>query len=294
MMSNVRTMHVQSPDTGTAAAFASSWNNLPDGSVYTADQIEEWFSPITNNEIADKTVLELGCGNGSLLSYLTRWRPQYLEGVDLGDSVLSCARNMNQTGFQSFRVTRADMIQFQSDGFDVVYSIGVLHHLKNPKWGFEAVLRNTRAGGRFHCWVYAREGNSLVINLVEPIRKIASRLPWWITKYALAAPLAVPFFLYAKSIAKSDSFSWLPLFEYSKWISKRGFDFFRHVAFDQLVTPQTTYLSKETIDTWLRDSGEIDDGSTYLICRNGNSWKFGGKKKGLTRSRRLQSTEVGL
>jgi len=189
------------------------------------------------------------------------------------------SRVWDQTGFQSFKITQADLVDFESDGFDLVYSIGVLHHLKEPFAGFKSVLKNTKPGGRFHCWVYAKEGNGIVINLVDPIRKMASKLPWWVTKYMVATPLAIPFYLYAKAISKSKTFKKLPLYEYACWISSREFGFFRHVAFDQLVTPQTTYISKETIERWLNGSEEIAENSTYLIFRNGNSWKFGGIKK---------------
>ena len=64
MSSSVRAIHVHSLDKETADAFATSWNNLPDGSVYTREQIEDWFSPIDKNDVEEKTVLELGCGNG--------------------------------------------------------------------------------------------------------------------------------------------------------------------------------------------------------------------------------------
>jgi SAM-dependent methyltransferase len=279
MSSNVRTIHVHSVDKKTADAFATSWNNLPQGSVYTPEQIEDWFFPIGKKDVEEKTVLELGCGNGSLLSHLPKWRPQYIEGVDLGDSISSCKKNMHQTGFQGFKITQADLVDFESDGYDLVYSIGVLHHLKDPRAGFKSVVRNTKPGGKFHCWVYAKEGNQVVINLVDPIRKMASKLPWWVTKFMVATPLAVPFYCYAKIISKSKIFEMLPLYKYSCWISRREFGFFRHVAFDQLVTPQTTYISKEIIEKWLHESDEIAENSTYIIFRNENSWKFGGIRK---------------
>jgi hypothetical protein len=53
--------------------------------------------------------------------------------------------------------------------------------------------------------------------------------------------------------------------------------FFRHVAFDQLVTPQTIYIEKTTIESWLKLNNRVNQKSTYIIFRNGNSWKFGGK-----------------
>ena len=221
MVSDIPTTLACPVDKSTADAFATSWNNLPDGSVYTVEQIEDWFAPISRKDVEEKTVLELGCGNGSLLTYIPKWRPHYIEGVDLGDSILSCKKNMYSTGFQSFKVTRADLIDFESDGFDLVYSIGVLHHLKEPFAGFESVVRNTKPGGRFHCWVYAREGNQAIIHLVEPIRKVASKLPWWVTKYLIATPLVIPFYIYAKIVSTSKKFRILPLHEYSCWISSR-------------------------------------------------------------------------
>ena len=266
-------------DQHTADAFADSWNNLPEGSVYTLDQFIDWMTPLTRVDIEGKSVLELGCGNGSLMMHMLRWNPAKLIGVDLGDSVRSARQNlMHFPG--SWEVLQADLVSFQSEGFDVAYCIGVLHHLQNPRAGFESLVHNTKSGGKFHAWVYAYEGNALVRYLVDPIRRVTSRLPWWITKWGIALPLAVPFFLYANLVERLPERlgKRLPLGIYSKWVSKRGFAFFHHVAFDQLVTPQTAYLKRSTIESWLRETPGVRQGSTYLVMRNGNSWKFGGTR----------------
>ncbi len=277
---------MNSPDQATAQAFASSWNNLPPGSVYTRAQFEDWMAPLTAADCTGRQVLELGCGNASLLVHCAQWRPARLVGVDLGASVETAHRN--SAAFPFVDIVQADLVEYAGNGFDVVYCIGVLHHLKDPVQGFTSVVRNTSPGGRFHCWVYAREGNGVVIALVEPIRKVASKLPWWVTKYLLATPLVVPYFLYAKTLRllhrwlgprAADWLSQAPLREYSLWIAERGFGFFRHVAFDQLVTPQTTYLSRTDVETWLAANPDVDPASTYVIMRNGNSWKFGGRRR---------------
>ena len=271
-----------SRDESTAKAFASSWNTLPPGSVYSPAQFEEWLLPLTSADICSREILELGCGNASLLVHLVDWCPRRVVGVDLGDSVLTAARNLETTGFEDHEVVRGDLVTFTSEGFDVVLCIGVLHHLVNPRLGFWSVLRNTKPGGRFHCWVYAREGNSVVLFLVEPLRRLTSRLPWWITKYLFATPLAVPFFIYSKLLAKVPGWVMvkrMPLYHYSRWIAQRSFAFFRHVAFDQLVTPRTVFIDRATIDRWLEEySDEIDPGSIYVHFRNGNSWKIGGTR----------------
>src|SRR5204863_5060610 len=109
--------------------------------------------------------------------------------------------------------------------------------------------------------------------LVDPLRRVASRLPWWVTKYAIATPLVVPYFLYAK-LTRGVRF--LPLYAYTRWIAPERFAFFRHVAFDQLVTPRTRYIERATVERWLAHP-DVDPSSTYVIHRNGNSWKFGGR-----------------
>lgn len=271
-----------SEDKKTAAAFATSWNNLPEGSIYTRDQFEDFLVPISRKDVEGKRVLELGCGSAGLMVHMADWNPAYLEGVDLGDSVIAATRNMQALSFKSWKVGLGDLTEYTSGGFDLTYCVGVIHHLKNPKKGFDALVRNAKPGGRFHGWVYAREGNTVIVWIVDPIRKCVSRLPWWFTKYFVATPLMVPFFFYAKTLASLPRWiilKKLPLYEYSLWISKREFAFFRHIAFDQLVTPQTAYIPHSTIEAWLANDTRIDQSSTYITNRNGNSWRFGGMIK---------------
>ncbi len=266
-------------DAKTAAAFASSWNNLPPGSVYTRAQFEDWLAPLTRADIEGRSVLELGCGNGSLLFHMAGWRPAHLEGIDLGDSVMSARRNLAAQDNPNWVVSQGDLTIYRGEPRDVVYSIGVLHHLKNPRVGFDSVVANTKAGGRFHGWVYAREGNGVIIGIVDPIRRIVSHLPWWFTKYLVATPLTVPYYFYALLLQRFRGIGWLrrlPLYDYSQWIAGREFSFYRHVAFDQLVTPQTAYIDRATVERWLRENPRVSPGTTYVIFRNGNSWKFGG------------------
>jgi SAM-dependent methyltransferase len=270
-----------SPDQSTADAFDGSWNHLPAGSVYSAAQFEEWLAPLTRDDVAGRRVLELGCGGGSLLVHMAGWAPRELLGVDLGASVATAESNLRHAGARGCRVVRHDLVSFRAaELFDLVYCIGVLHHLQDPRAGFDAVLANTAVGGRFHCWVYAWEGNGVVRWIVDPLRRIASKLPWWFTKYALATPLVVPYYLYARLLA---ALRWrvlqrLPLYAYSLWIAQRDFAFFRHVAFDQLVTPRTVYIRRATVEEWLNAAG-VEPGSAYIVFRNGNSWKFGGRRR---------------
>ncbi|HJS73120.1 MAG TPA: class I SAM-dependent methyltransferase [Vicinamibacteria bacterium] len=268
-------------DLETANAFAESWNRLPAGSAYTRAQFEEWMAPLDLESVRGKNVLELGFGNGSLLYHMARCGPALLSGVELGDTLETARRNVAEIPGTRIELHRGDLTRVELGTFDLVYCIGVLHHLKEPGAGFEAVLRHTRPGGRFHCWVYAREGNAIVRTFVDPVRRVSSRLPWWLTKYGLALPLAAPYFAYAKSVRRLAPAALrpvLPLYDYSLWIAEREFRFFHHVAFDQLVTPTTAYIPRSLVERWLSDP-RIEPGSSYVVFRNGNSWKFGGVKR---------------
>jgi SAM-dependent methyltransferase len=267
-------------DQSTADAFATSWNNVGSGSVYTVEQALDWFTPLSTSQFQNHNVLELGCGNASLLLHVMGWGVRKGYGVDLGSSVESARSNLDRAGINNCEIVQGDLVAYRGDPKDIVYCIGVLHHLKNPRAGFESVLENTKSGGQFHCWVYAHEGNAVVRWLVEPIRRVACHLPWWLTKYGIATPLAIPFYLYAKTLQALTGEGLakkLPLGQYALWIAKREFAFFRHVAFDQLVTPQTAYIKQSEIQAWLADS-RVMPSSRYVVMRNGNSWKFGGTK----------------
>jgi SAM-dependent methyltransferase len=268
-------------DQQTADAFAESWNHLPKGSVYTLDQAVDWFDPISSEDFRGKNILELGCGNASLLFHVMSWNPSHATGVDLGSSVLSAEKNLSMQPHTQWEVVKGDLTTYRAEQkADITYCIGVLHHLQEPEKGFTSLVENATSGGKFHAWVYAHEGNWVIRNILDPIRMVASKLPWWFTKHVVATLLVIPYFVYAKTLNLLPRWGFLkkfPLYEYSLWIAKREFAFFRHVAFDQLVTPQTAYIKKSDIEGWLSRRNDVEN--TYIIMRNGNSWKFGGKKK---------------
>jgi SAM-dependent methyltransferase len=268
-------------DQETADKFATSWNNVYDPSVYTKEQFLDWVSPWSEEDVRGKDVLELGCGSGALLFHMADFDPKSLTGVDLGDSIQAAEGLLGKRA----KIEKGDITQTQDllgrlGKQDCCYSIGVLHHLTNPEEGVETLKQMTKVGGSFHGWVYAHEGNAVVRYVVDPLRKLVNHLPWSVNKYGVALPLSVPFFLYGrlcKVLKKCFGENLpLPLFRYMLWISERDFNFHHHVAFDQLVTPMTHYITKERVESWLNDE-RVDPTSTYIVFRNGNGWKFGGK-----------------
>ena len=271
-----------SEDFETAKAFSNSLSHCFSASPYSIQQVIEWLEPVKLTDLANCTLCELGCGNGGLLQYVAHYTDKKAFGVDLGRSIKVARGNFEKMNIRNVDFVRDDLRSFSfahADRFDFVYSIGVLHHMKHPEEGFSAILRATRPGGRFHCWVYGHEGNLMVRRFVDPARRVVSHLPWWAVKYAMAFPLALPFYLTSQLIRVpwiGKAREVIPMYPYLKWISGYRFRFHHHVAFDQIVSRHTVYIKKETIEQWLR-SKRVKD--TYIISRNGNSWKFGGVKR---------------
>src|SRR5262249_53317379 len=78
--------------------------------------------------------------------------------------------------------------------FDLAMSIGVVHHVPDPKRAVANLVKATKPGGRTLIWVYGHEGNELLLTVLKPIRALTTRLPESATDlftYLLSIPLYV-------------------------------------------------------------------------------------------------------
>jgi SAM-dependent methyltransferase len=273
-------------DVATADGFAAYFRTLGQGSRYTERQFLDYFHPLDPELFRGRSVVELGFGHASWLYHWGRFGPARLSGCDLGDAVEAARSKLAHLPQGVLNLQRADLLSAELGEHDLAYCIGVLHHLQEPEAGFEALLRHVKPGGHFHCWVYSREGNALVIRVVDPLRKLGRGLPWWVTKWSSGLLIALPLFVYAKGLGwfarrggrSARLAARMPLAGYCLTHAERDFRFFQFLATDFLVARHTIYLDRATIESWLSRS-EVDPRSVYLFHRNTNSWQFGGRKR---------------
>jgi SAM-dependent methyltransferase len=158
-------------------------------------------------------------------------------------------------------------------GFDLVYSIGVLHHLENPAAGIESLACLVRPGGTLALWVYGHENNGLVRTLVEPLRGATTHMPVEIVR-VIAWPLAIVFHSVAKAVyatlAARHLDRRLPLNEYMTAVSRFSFRQNYGIVFDQLAAPHTHYVRKSELREWLTGLGLVD---VAITSRQRNSWR---------------------
>jgi SAM-dependent methyltransferase len=234
-----------------------------------------WIAPLEPPFFKGKLVLDAGCGMGRHMYCASKYGAKIV-GIDLSNAIFSARDNLRH---------RQDTYLIQCDiyypplrpHFDFIYSIGVIHHLPDPKEGIMALKSLLKSGGRMLVWVYAKEGNEL-IELIEPLRRIAIRLPLH-TLETLAGLLAIPLFGLSQVCRMLQSISCLNHFPYFQYLVRLG-EFKRGnfvlFLFDILSAPRTTYISSDQLRSWFVSAGfEIN----VLRWLNRNGWTIIGTKR---------------
>lgn len=120
-------------------------------------------------DAAGLRVLDVGCGNGYVLSRYARYGAE-VAGVDLTQT----ARQLTARRFEiegrpcDVRKTDGDRLPFDNHSFDIVCSMGVLHHIADPAPMVTEIYRVLRPGGRIIMMLY--HTNSWKRRLVLPLK----------------------------------------------------------------------------------------------------------------------------
>ncbi len=102
-------------------------------------------------------VLDVGCGNGYVLSRYARQGAE-VSGVDLtGTAVELSRKRFELEGLAgTFTETDGEKLPFPDNHFDIVCSMGVLHHTANPAPMVSEMHRVLKPGGRCIVMLYNR------------------------------------------------------------------------------------------------------------------------------------------
>lgn len=109
------------------------------------------FSP---EDLRGKTVLDVGCGMGRFAEVASSYGARVL-GVDLSVAAEAAQRNLGDRPNAAFLQADVFDLPLRPESFNLIYSIGVLHHTPDTHAAFSQLPRLLRPGGRIAIWVYS-------------------------------------------------------------------------------------------------------------------------------------------
>lgn len=245
------------------------WTMIQDKEI---SLFEDWIYPNTLDCFRDKEVLEAGCGGGQHTSFMAPYAKK-ITAVDLNTASIAQKRNKN---FKNIEFIEADIGTMNlGKQFDIVMSIGVVHHTDNPDKTIVNLIRHVKPGGKLILWVYSKEGNFLVEYGVETIRHYFLRwLPrTWLYRLAQAITAVLMVLIYSIYYLP---FKFLPFYDYFRNYRKFSFTRNSYNVFDKLNAPQVQFITKDQAAKWI-DTKLFDDVHLSSYC--GVSWRISGRLK---------------
>src|SRR5207248_3299961 len=236
-----------------------------------------WLAPVEPEFFRAKVVLEGGCGKGRHTQLAVEWGARDIVGIDASDAVETAYAATRER--ERAHIVQADIYHLPlRRTFDYAFSVGVLHHLPNPRAGFESLVSKVKPDGHVSAWVYGAENNWWIVWLVNPIRRhLTSRMPERLLLHLSKIPTAM---MYAATklvygpLNRSDAGRKIAqhLFynEYLRAIADFNWREQHSIVFDHLIAPTAFYLSKKEFEKWWQGIGAPD---AIIGWHNENSWR---------------------
>ena len=265
----------------TAENFGWQWQHFVQSDALYADQFLGWLAPVAAEFFQGKVVLEGGCGKGRHTQLAANWGAREVIGVDLSDAVETAFAATRQ--LENAHIVQADIYHLPfARVFDYAFSIGVLHHLPDPRAGFRSLASQVRPGGHISAWVYGAENNEWITRFIDPLReKFSSRIDRRALLQLSKVPTALVYLatkLVYGPLNRRSGGSRLArhLFynDYLSAISQFGWREQHTIVFDHLVAPTSHYIRREDFEGWWRDAAALD---VIIGWHNKNSWRGFGK-----------------
>lgn len=251
-------------DWETIDSFGEEWTKF---SQFSDEEIQfmgdEYFDILPKHLLTNQTsVLDVGCGSGRWSKYLAD-KVGYIEAIDPSKAVFVASQLLEDK--KNVRVSQAsvDGIPFKDNAFDLVFSLGVLHHIPDTAGALKKCVEKIKNGGHFVVYLYYKlDGLPLHLKVLfkisDILRNIIHRLPTFLKKLicdAIALIIYVPLSFLAKAVEKIfPKTSWhrfFPLWYYRN----KSLNVMRNDALDRFGTPLEQRYSKEEINKMMVDAG---------------------------------------
>lgn len=271
-------------DEATVKSFGKEWQAFHSFSEDEINKLGDEYFDIVNEQMinSDTTVLEVGCGSGRFLKYLSK-KAKYIVGVDPSDAIYAADTLVGYNEHIYLIKASANNLPFVDESFDFVYSIGVLHHIPDTLKAMQACVNKVKHNGYFFTYLYYNLDNrgflfKTFFHLSNLLRKAISKLPGGLKRFVcglLAVILYMPFVGFCRLLkiigVKESVRRKIPLYGYEN----KSFYIIRNDALDRFGTPLEKRFSKKEILEMMQSCG-LDQ---ITFSDNLPYWHAVGKKK---------------
>jgi SAM-dependent methyltransferase len=244
-------------DLGTVHGFGKEWSTFTQAPMAHAERLElfnGYFSLIDWTR-RPKLAMDFGCGSGRW-SVLVAPRVDRLIAVDASPVALEVARRNVQGTNVTFEQATPDTLSFPDGQFDLIFSLGVLHHLPDTEGAIRSLSRKLCPGGTLLLYLYYAFDNRpqwfrAIWKVSDLGRRAICRLPFPL-RHALSQLIALLVYLPLARIAKyfPVADSW-PLRMYAH----RSFYVMRTDALDRFGTRLEKRFTRRQITAMLESCG---------------------------------------
>ncbi len=217
-------------------------------------------APLTPTDFTGRLVLDAGCGFGRHALFAARYGAEVVAIDNSAEAVASCRDNVD--GAMRAHVVQGDVERppFRRGLFDLVFSYGVLHHVREARPAFRILGELVAPGGRLSIWVYGpRQGITRVAT--GALRGAAAAMTAdQLHHFSRAVASGLRAFSHTpyRFLSPVPPFGWLlshlPVHDHHRW----PFDVVVADIYDRLRVPVTGYYTGEQIEGWYAEEGYAD------------------------------------